>query len=42
MANLLNNSMIMGNVFFFVIQYIYFACNDFVYIFEWANTKQEQ
>ena len=37
MANLLNNSMVMdmGNVFF-VMQYIYiyFPCNDFVYIFE--------
>ena len=44
MANLLNNSMVkdMGNVFFLFIQYIYFPCNDFVYIFEWANTKQQQ
>ena len=41
MANLLNNSMVMDmrNVFLFI-QYIYFPCNDFVYIFEWANTKQ--
>ena len=40
MANLLSNSMVMdmGNVFF-VIQCMYFPCDDFVYIFEWANTK---
>ena len=40
MANLLNNSMVMDmeNVFF-VIQYIPFPCNDFVYIFEWENTS---
>ena len=41
MANLLNNSMVMdmGNN---VIQYIYFPCSDFVYILEWANTKQQK
>ena len=45
MANLLNSSMVMdmGNVFFLLFNiYIYFPCNDIVYIFEWANTKQQQ
>ena len=44
MANLLNNGMVMdmGNVFFCYSIYIYFPCNDFVYISEWANTKQQQ
>ena len=47
MANLLNSSMLMdmGNVFCYSVYtyiYIYFPCNDFVYIFKWANTKQQQ
>ena len=44
MANLLNSSMVMdmGNVFSLFNIYIYFPCNDFLYIFEWANTKQQQ
>ena len=43
MENLLNNSMVMdmGKAFLFI-QYIYFPRNDFVYIFEWANRKQQQ
>ena len=41
MANLLNNSMVIDMANVFVIQYIYFPCNDFVYIFEWGNTKQQ-
>ena len=43
MANLLNNSMVMdmGKAFLFI-QYIYFPRNDFVYIFEWENRKQQQ
>ena len=41
MADLLNNGMVMdmGHVF---LSFNIYTFHDFVYIFEWANTKQQQ